>query len=135
MEQPKRIGFTCSTFDMLHAGHIAMLKEAKDQCDELWVGLLVDPTVDRPETKNSPVQSMFERWLQLDAVKYVDKIIPFATEQEICDILLTFDFDIRIVGEDYVGKDFTGKELCEVYYNSRKHTFSSTDLRDRIKNK
>ena len=133
-DQGPKIGFTCSTFDLFHAGHVAMLAEAKQQCDLLYVGLLSDPTNDRPDTKNKPIQTMFERYLQLEACKYVDKIIPFETEQEICDILLTYNFDIRIVGEDYVGKDFTGKNLCDVFYNNRKHSFSSTELRERVIN-
>lgn len=131
MEKSKRIGLTVSSFDLLHGGHVSMLKEAREQCDHLIVLLLNDPTTDR-DWKNKPVQSLFERWLQLDAIKYVDQIIPIASEQEICDAILTIKPDIRIVGEDYVGKDFTGKDLCEVYYNSRQHSFSSTDLRQRV---
>ena len=128
-----KIGLTVSCFDLLHGGHVSMLKEAKAQCDYLIVLLLNDPTTDRPETKNKPIQSLFERWLQLDSIKYVDQIVPIASEQEIVDAILTFDPDIRIVGEDYEGKEFTGKDLCEVYYNSRKHSFSTTSLRNRIK--
>lgn len=129
----KRIGFTCSTFDLLHAGHVAMLAEAKSKCDYLIVGLLCDPTNDRPE-KQKPIQSMFERWVQLDAVSYVDMIIPFSTEQDIVDIVLTLKPDIRIVGEEYKNVEHTGKGLCPTFYNSRKHSFSSTELRERVRN-
>lgn len=126
-----KIGFTCSTFDLLHAGHVAMLADAKAQCDFLVVGLLSDPTNDRPDTKNSPIQSMFERYLQLQAISYVDLVVPFQTEQEIEDIILTLNPDIRIVGEEYRDIDFTGKGLCENHYNQRRHSFSSTSLRER----
>lgn len=111
-----------------------MLKEAKEQCDHLIVLLLNDPTTDRPETKSKPIQSLFERYLQLDAIKYVDQIVPIASEQEIIDAVLVFKPDIRIVGEDYKGKEFTGSDLCEIYYNNRSHSFSSTELRNRIIN-
>ena len=131
-KEGKRIGFTCSTFDLLHAGHIAMLAESKSKCDYLIVGLLCDPTHDRPK-KQKPIQSLFERWVQLDAVSYVDLIIPFQTEQDIIDMVLTLKPDIRIVGEEYKDKDHTGKGLCPIYYNSRKHSFSSTELKERIK--
>ena len=129
-----RIGFTCSTFDLFHAGHVAMLAEAKNQCDILYVGLLADPTIDRPDTKNKPIQTMFERYLQLDSCKYVDHIIPFQTEQEICDIILTYNFDIRIVGEEYRNVEFTGHDLCPIHYNTRRHSFSSSELRERVEN-
>jgi len=127
-------GFTCSTFDILHAGHIAMLEEARSVCDHLTVGLLSDPTISRPDTKNRPVQGMFERYLQLRAVKYVDEIIPYQTEEELEDILLVMNFDIRILGEEYRDKRFTGENLCTNYFNQRKHSFSSSDLRRRIEN-
>jgi len=129
----KRIGFTCSTFDLLHAGHVAMLAEAKSKCDYLIVGLLCDPTNDRPG-KQKPIQSMFERWVQLDAISYVDMIIPFSTEQDIVDIVLTLKPDIRIVGEEYKNVEHTGKGLCPTFYNYRKHSFSSTELRERVRN-
>lgn len=130
-------GFTCSTFDLLHAGHIVMLKEAKRQCDHLIVGLQTDPTIDRPETKNSPVQSLVERMLQLEAVKYVDEVIVYQTEKDLIDLLLALPIDIRIIGEEYKDTDFTGKDVCErrgieIYYNKREHTFSTTELRERI---
>lgn len=130
----KRIGFTCSSFDLLHAGHVAMLMEAKQHCDYLVVGLLADPTLDRPDTKNKPVQSMFERWMQVQAVKYVDAVIPFSTEQDIVDMLLVLEPDVRIVGEDYRSQNFTGSYLpVNVHFNSRRHSFSTTDLRYRVK--
>ena len=127
-----KIGFTCSTFDLFHAGHIVMLQEAKSLCDYLVCGLLIDPTVDRPDSKNKPIQSPFERYVQLSSCRYVDEVIPFTTEQEIVDIILTINPDIRIVGEEYRDTDHTGKGLCPVHYNKRKHSFSSSDLRDRV---
>jgi glycerol-3-phosphate cytidylyltransferase len=127
-----KVGFTCSTFDLLHAGHIVMLQEAKSLCDYLIVGLLIDPTVDRPEIKNKPIQSSFERYVQLAACRYVDEVIPFSTEQEIIDIILTIRPDIRIVGEEYKGTNHTGFGLCPIHYNKRQHSFSSSDLRNRV---
>ena len=129
----KKIGFTCSTFDLLHAGHIAMLSEAKSKCDYLVVGLLTDPTNDR-EFKNKPIQSMFERWVQLQAIEYVDMIVPFESEQDLEDMLLTLLPNIRIVGEEYRDKDHTGKNIeeIEIFYNKRRHSFSSSELRKRI---
>lgn len=127
------IGFTCSSFDLLHAGHIVMLQEAKSLCDYLVVGLMIDPTIDRPEEKSKPIQTPFERYIQLSACKYVDEIIPFTTEKEIIDIILTIQPDIRIVGEEYEGKDHTGVGLSKIHYNKRRHSFSSTELRERIK--
>jgi len=127
-----KIGITFSTFDLLHAGHIVMLQEAKSLCDYLIVGLLIDPTISRPHEKNKPIQSPFERYVQLTACKYVDEIIPFTTEEEIVDMILTIQPDIRIVGEEYKGKQHTGVGLCPIHYNKRKHSFSSSDLRNRI---
>ena len=132
-KEGKRIGFTCSTFDLLHAGHISMLAESKSKCDYLIVGLLCDPTHDR-KPKQLPIQSMFERWVQLSGISYVDMIIPFSSEQDIVDMILLIKPDIRIVGEEYKDKEHTGKGLCPIFYNSRKHSFSSTELRERIKN-
>lgn len=130
-----KIGFTASTFDLLHAGHILMLKEAKEQCDYLIVALQTDPTVDRPE-KNKPVQSYYERWIQLSAVKYVDEIIPYTTEEELLTILQNNRIDVRILGDEYQHKNFTGSELkMEYYFNKRTHNYSSTELRNRIKSK
>ena len=128
------IGFTCSTFDLFHAGHIIMLKEAKTQCDYLIVGLQTDPTIDRPTEKNKPVQSIFERYVQLQACKYVDEIVVYSTEKELLDILLSYPINVRIIGEEYKDAHFTGRELdMETYFNSRKHSFSSTNLRKRVK--
>ena len=132
-KEGKRIGFTCSTFDLLHAGHISMLAESKSRCDYLIVGLLCDPTHDRKE-KQKPIQSMFERWVQLSSISYVDMIIPFSSEQDIIDMVLVIKPDIRIVGEEYKDIEHTGKGLCPIFYNSRKHSFSSTELRERVKN-
>ena len=132
----KIIGYTCSTFDLLHAGHVAMLSEAKANCDYLVVGLLVDPTEDRPDTKNSPIQSVFERWIQLQGLEYIDLIIPFQTEQDIVDMLLLVQPHKRFVGEEYKGTDHTGSDIegIEIYYNKRQHSFSTTELRERVEN-
>ena len=128
------IGFTCSSFDLLHAGHILMLKECKDNCDTLIVGLQSDPTIDRPE-KNEPAQSMFERFLQLDAVKYIDKICVYETEADLLELLRYIRPDVRFIGEDYHNKDFTGRTFSrlsgEIFYNKR-YGYSTTDLRARI---
>jgi len=126
------IGFTCGAFDLLHAGHIVMLEESRSQCDYLIVGLQTDPTIDRPE-KNKPIQSVYERFVQLDAVKYIDNIIPYDTEESLIDLLKSQHIDIRFVGEDYRDRDFTGSDLpIEVQYTSRQHSFSSSGLRKRI---
>jgi len=128
-----RIGITFSTFDLLHAGHIVMLEEAKRHCEHLIVGLQNDPTLDRPE-KNKPVQSIVERQLQLSAVKYVDEIIVYNTEEDLIDILLALPIDVRVIGEEYRHREFTGKDLpIDIVYNARKHSFSSTTLRKRVK--
>lgn len=128
-----KIGFTCSCFDLFHAGHVMMLKEAKTQCDYLIVGLQTDPTLDRPE-KNKPIQSITERYIQLDGCKYVDEIILYATEKDLIDVLKAYPIDVRILGQEYITKDFTGKELnMEFYFNKRQHGFSTTELRNRIK--
>ena len=129
----KKIGFTCSCFDLFHAGHIMMLKEAKANCDYLIVGLQTDPTIDRPE-KNKPIQSVVERFIQLESCKYVDEVVVYATEKDLLDILYTYPITIRIVGEEYQDKEFTGKDLehIEIYYNKRKHSFSTTELRKRV---
>ncbi|WP_418359196.1 adenylyltransferase/cytidyltransferase family protein [Sphingobacterium detergens] len=128
-----RIGITFSAFDLLHAGHIKMLEDAKRQCDFLICGLQTDPTLDRPE-KNKPVQTVVERYIQLKGCKYVDQIVPYATEQDLEDILKSFKVDVRIVGDEYREKNFTGREYCEetsieLYFNSRDHRFSSSGLR------
>ena len=136
MNGNKHIGFTCSTFDLLHAGHLLMLREAKSVCDHLICGLQVDPTIDRPE-KNKPVQSLMERHIQLSAVEYVDEIIPYSTERDLLDLLTHLPIDIRILGEDHKNKDFTGKELIhhQVYFNKRRHRFSTTNLRKAVTDK
>ena len=133
-----KIGFTASTFDLLHAGHISMLREAKTVCDYLICGLQVDPSLDR-SNKNSPVQTLVERWTQLQGVKYVDEIIPYQTERDLEDILQMFHFDVRILGEEYKRDTFTGRAICsarniELHYNKRDHRFSSTELRTRLSN-
>lgn len=131
-----KTGFTCSAFDLLHAGHVAMLREAKSQCDYLICGLQTDPSVDRP-TKNKPVQTIVERYVQLAAVRYVDEIVPYATEADLEDILNMYPIDVRILGEEYKDKDFTGRDICkkrgiDLYFNRREHRFSTSDLRKRI---
>jgi len=132
-----KIGFTCSTFDLFHAGHIIMLKEAKAQCDYLIVGLQTDPTIDRPTEKNKPVQSIFERYVQLQACKYVDEIVVYATEKDLVDILLSYPINVRILGEEYEHRGFTGRQECinkgiKFHFNKREHTFSTTELRQRV---
>ena len=132
-----RVGITFSSFDLLHAGHVKMLEEAKKQCDHLIIGLQLDPSIDRPE-KNGPSQSIIERYIQLKGSKYVDEIIPYVLEQDVDDILRSFKIDVRIIGEEYKNIDFTGKEYClkkgiDIYYNSRDHRFSSTGLRFQVK--
>ena len=131
------VGITFSSFDLFHSGHVAMLKEARQNCDFLIVGVQTDPTIDRPE-KNQPIQSVFERYVQLEGCKYVDQIIPYATEQDLIDILLTYQICTRFIGEEYRTKEYTGKQLCidngiEIYYNKRQHSFSTSELRKRIK--
>ncbi len=131
-----KIGFTCSTFDLLHAGHVQMLREAKEQCDYLICGLQIDPTIDRKE-KNAPIQTIVERYTQLNGIKYVDEIIPYSTEQDLEDILSMYDIHVRILGEEYRDKEFTGRDICkkrdiELYFNKREHRFSSSDLRARV---
>jgi glycerol-3-phosphate cytidylyltransferase len=132
----RTIGITCSTFDLLHAGHIIMLEECKKYCDYLICALQVDPTIDRKE-KNAPIQSLVERYIQLDAVEQVDKIIPYNTENELETIFASLDLDVRIIGEEYKDKDFTAKRICEkrgikLIYNKREHDFSTTSLRKRV---
>jgi len=130
-----KIGFTCGSFDLLHAGHVAMLEECASFCDKLIIGLQVDPSIDRP-TKNKPIQSVVERYIQLKAVKFVDEIIPYQYESELEEILRTVKIDVRIIGSDWEGKNFTGKELIgemhKIIYNKREHSFSSSNLRKRI---
>ena len=136
-QEGKRIGITFSTFDMLHAGHIAMLSESKNHCDYLICGLQTDPTIDRPETKNRPIQSIVERQIQLSACRYVDEVVVYQTEQDLVDLLLILPLDVRILGIEYAEKDFTGRwegseRGIELVFNSRDHSFSSSSLRKRV---
>lgn len=131
-----KVGITFSTFDLLHAGHIGMLREAKQHCDYLIVGLQTNPTIDRQE-KNKPVQTLVERYAQLNSVKFVDEIVPYETERDVIDILELFEIDVRFLGEEYKEQDFTGKDVCrkrgiELHFNKRDHRFSSSDLRRRV---
>ena len=127
------VGFTCSCFDLLHAGHILMLQDAKRQCDKLIVGLQTDPTIDRPDTKNKPIQSFEERKIQLEAVKYVDEVFIYDSEKDLYKKLLDINPDVRILGSDYIGKSFTGDDLdIEIHYHERKHNYSTTNLRKKI---
>ena len=132
-----KVGITFSTFDLFHAGHVKMLEEAKRQCDYLIVGLQLDPSTDRPE-KNGPSQSIIERYIQLKGSKHVDEIVPYVSEQDLEDILRSFKLDVRIIGEEYKDRQFTGKEYCknkgiDIYYNKRDHRFSSSGLRKQVK--
>jgi len=133
----KRIGITFSTFDMLHAGHIAMLSEAKNHCDYLIAGLQTDPTIDRPDTKNRPIQSVVERQIQLAACRYVDEVVVYQTAQDLVDLLLILPVDVRLLGVEYENKKFSGQEECymrniEIVFNGRDHSFSSSSLRKRV---
>jgi len=131
-----KVGFTASAFDLLHAGHVQMLRDARDQCDYLICGLQVDPSIDRTD-KAAPIQTVVERYTQLKAVGYVDEIIPYGTEADLDDILSMYNIHVRILGEEYRDKDFTGRDICrkrdiDIYFNSRDHSFSSSSLRKRI---
>ena len=131
-----KIGFNCSSFDLLHAGHVTMLKMEKQLCDYLIVGLQVDPTIDRPGIKNKPVQSIYERYVQLQACKYVDEILVYSTEFDLLQLLQTQTIHIRFLSEEYLNRDFTGKQWCidnrvELHYHKRDHVYSSSELRDR----
>ena len=129
-----KIGFTCGAFDLLHAGHVMMLAEAKTQCDWLIVGLQTDPTIDR-HNKNRPVQTTFERYTQLNGCRFVDEIVPYDTEDDLFNLLSTYNIDVRIVSDEYKDTTFTGKLLgIDIYYNKRSHNFSSTELRKRLIN-
>ena len=133
-----KVGITFSTFDLFHAGHVKMIEEAKSKCEYLIVGLQLDPSIDRPN-KNKPTQSIIERYVQLRACKYIDEIIPYVSENDLIDVLSSFKIDLRIIGEEYKDKDFTGKEYCknkgiEIYYNKREHRFSSSALRKQVSN-
>ena len=131
-----KVGLTASTFDLLHAGHIEMLREAKSQCDYLICALQIDPSVDRPH-KNKPAQTIVERYTQLQAVRFVDEIIPYLHENDLEDILNMRKINVRILGEEYRDKEFTGRDICKkrdikLYFNERDHRFSSSDLRERV---
>ena len=135
--QGKRIGIVFSAFDLFHAGHVAMLSEAKNHCDYLIAGLQTDPTIDRPQTKNRPVQSIVERQIQLSACRYVDEVVIYQTEQDLVDLLLILPLDVRILGVEYQNKEFTGRAECvsrgiQLVFNSRDHSFSSSSLRKRV---
>ena len=134
-----KIGITFSAFDLFHAGHVKMLEDAKRECDYLICGLQTDPTLDRPE-KNRPVQTVVERYIQLKACKFVDEIVPYATEQDLEDVLRSFKIDVRIIGDEYASKSFTGRQYCEekgidLYFNKREHRFSSTLLSNKLATK
>lgn len=128
-----RVGFTCSSFDLFHAGHVLMLEEAKRQCDWLIVGLQTDPTIDRPE-KNKPIQSVFERFVQVSACKWVNEVVVYESEKDLMNLLKSYNIHVRILGKEYQDKEFTGRHLgnIELYFNSRDHSFSTTELRNRI---
>ena len=131
-----KIGFNCSSFDLLHAGHVTMLKIEKSMCDWLKVGLQVDPTIDRPGIKNKPVQTIYERYVQLQACRYVDEILVYETEADLLNLIKTQKMHIRFLSEEYINRDFTGKQYCidqwiELHYHVRQHSYSSTDLRER----
>lgn len=132
-----KVGFNCSTFDLFHAGHVTMLKEEKRHCDYLIVAIQYDPTIDRPDTKNKPIQSIYERHCQVSACKYVDEVLIYATEEDLLNILMTQHIDIRFLGDEYKTRDFTGKQWCldhgiELFYHERQHPYSSSNLRKRV---
>ena len=136
-KEGKKIGITFSAWDLLHAGHVTMLSEVKNHCDYLICGLQTDPTIDRPETKNKPIQSIVERQITLSACRFVDEIVVYQTEKDLEDILLTLPIDVRILGVEYKDKEFTGRNICEqrgieIVYNGRDHSFSSSSLRKRV---
>jgi glycerol-3-phosphate cytidylyltransferase len=131
------IGFNCSCFDLFHAGHVTMLKMEKQKCDYLKVALQVDPTIDRPGLKNKPVQSIYERYAQVQACRYVDEILVYDTEKELLNLIMTQDMNIRFLSEEYLYRDFTGKQYCmdngiELFYHKRQHTYSTSELRNRV---
>lgn len=132
-----KIGFNCSSFDLFHAGHVTMLKMEKELCDYLIVALQVDPTIDRPGAKNKPCQSVYERYVQLQACKYVDEILVYSTEYDLLQMLMTQTINIRFLSEEYLNRDFTGKQYCidngiEIHYHKRQHNYSSSELRKRV---
>ena len=132
-----KIGFNCSSFDLFHAGHVTMLKIEKSMCDYLKVALQVDPTIDRPGVKNKPIQSVYERYVQLQACKYVDEILVYETEEDLLNLLKTQAISVRFLSEEYKDRDFTGKQYCiengiELFYHPRRHIYSSSELRNRV---
>ena len=132
-----KIGFNCSSCDLFHAGHVTMMKMEKQLCDYLIVALQVDPTIDRPGVKNKPVQSVYERYVQLQGCKYVDEILVFETEADLLNLLQTQNIDVRFLSEEYKDRDFTGKQYCidngiELFFHLRRHQYSSTELRNRV---
>ena len=132
-----KIGFNCSSFDLFHAGHVAMLKMEKELCDYLKVAIQVDPTIDRPGTKNKPAQSIYERYVQLQGCRYVDEILVYETERDLLNLIMTQTMHVRFLSEEYLNRDFTGKQYCmdngiELHYHKRQHTFSSSELRARV---
>ena len=132
-----KIGFNCSSFDLFHAGHVTMLKEERRYCDYLIVALQTDPTVDRPKEKNKPIQSVYERFVQISACKYVDEVLIYTTEDDLLNMLKTQHIDIRFLGDEYKTKEFTGKQWCldngiELHYHLREHPYSSSRLRKRV---
>jgi glycerol-3-phosphate cytidylyltransferase len=135
--QNKKIGIVFSAWDLFHAGHIAMLAEAKNHCDYLIAALQTDPTIDRPDSKNPPIQSIVERQIQVSTNRNVDEVVVYQTEKDLEDLLLILPVDVRILGIEYKDKDFTGREIClkrgiEIVYNGRDHSFSSSSLRKRV---
>jgi glycerol-3-phosphate cytidylyltransferase len=131
------VGIVFSSFDLFHAGHVAMLAEAKNHCDYLIAALQTDPTIDRPDTKNPPIQSIVERQIQVSTNRNVDEVVVYQTEKDLEDLLLILPVDVRILGVEYADKDFTGKDICrargiEIVYNGRDHSFSSSSLRKRV---
>ena len=133
----RKVGFNCSSWDLFHAGHVTMLKMEKELCDYLMVALQVDPTIDRPGIKNKPIQSIYERYVQLQACKYVDEILVYSTEYDLMQLLMTQTIHIRFLSEEYLNRDFTGKQYCiqngiELHYHKREHEYSSTELRNRV---
>lgn len=132
-----KIGFNCSCFDLFHAGHVTMLKMEKELCDYLKVALQVDPTIDRPGLKNKPVQSIYERYSQVQACKYVDEILLYDTEADLLNLIKSQTMHVRFLSEEYKDRDFTGKQYCldngiEIHYHKRQHSFSTTELRKRV---
>ncbi len=139
VDPPMKVGITFSAFDLFHAGHVLMLGECKLHCDYLIAGLQIDPSIDRPQEKNKPIQSIVERQIQLNGCKYVDEVVTYHTENDLEDILKSMRIDVRILGKEYqTNKNYTGYKICvakgiEIVYNNRDHDWSSTELRERIK--